>query len=135
MNLYELTLKASNDLSIYKNPDISDWIAAINPVLIAMGHDEITEYDTVTDIDIYSASIRIEIEGRTQPYSYGPNTDYVKIPLSILKAEDPIKEAKIDSVCISIQKTKKKIQEIENDMTFYQNLLVTQQAKLQELLK
>ncbi|HET8685551.1 MAG TPA: hypothetical protein VFM18_02665 [Methanosarcina sp.] len=132
MNLYELTLKAANDLSIYKNPDISEWIAAINPILIAMGHNEITEYDTVTEIDVYSSFVSIRVEGIGKLYG---NADFFEIPLSVLKAANPIKEAKIDSVCIGIQKTKKKIQEIEKDMAFYQNLLVTQQTKLQELLK
>lgn len=134
MNLYELTQKASELLCEYKNPDISEWIAAINPILLAMGESDITEFDQVTDISIYSASISIQIEANGKGFSHS-DTVYIEIPLSILKAEDPIKEAKIDTISIEILKTKKKLQEIENSLTFYQSLLVTQEAKLQELLK
>ena len=91
MNLYELTLNAESQVEIYKNPDIDEWRVAIDPVLRAVGQPTVGQ-DTVESICLDRSELSI-----TTSYSVRccDQTNYIRLPLNILKAEDPVKAANL----------------------------------------
>jgi hypothetical protein len=89
MNLYDLTLAAQSAVNTYRNPDIVDWIIAIDPVLTAAGQGSIGT-DTVQEIEVSNHSVTI----RTAYTVRGcDDTAEMTLPLTVVNAEDPLKEA------------------------------------------
>jgi hypothetical protein len=89
MNLYDQTLAAESEVSIYRSANISEWIEAIDPVLKAAGECSIGR-DTVDDISVSETTLTI----RTS-YSVRccPQNNDMSLPISVLKADNPIQAA------------------------------------------
>ncbi len=61
MDLVQLTKKVSNDLEVYKNPDISEWVERINPILKALGYTHgILPGDEINSVHITDATVFIQ---------------------------------------------------------------------------
>lgn len=109
MNLLELTEAAADKLDTYKNPNIDEWREAINPVLVAATGGGI-QACSISTIHITKTAVEIF-------YSYSArqcvNTDSIKIPVCILTASNPMKEARLYYVEGKIRKCKEDIEQAE----------------------
>jgi hypothetical protein len=89
MNLYELTVAAEAEFSTYRHADIDDWIEAIDPVLEAYG-ESMMGSDKVEDITLTDDSLNIRTSYSVRCCS---QSNEISIPVSILKADDPVRAA------------------------------------------
>ena len=89
MSLYDLTLEAEESILPGRNPNIDEWCKSMDAVLKALHYTKIGS-DRVTAINIEGGMAWI-----TTTYCVRGclDTNTVGVPLSILKAEDPVKEA------------------------------------------
>ena len=128
--LTELIEKASNDISMYKHPDIDECKRSLSEILKAMQHGSIMN-DTVESLEFYKGELLIETtyscRGCTNSSSY-------RIPKEILEAEDPIKTASIWSVKKRITKTEQEIENARRNMKYQEQNLITLKAELEAIM-
>lgn len=130
MNLYELTVDAASKVDIYKNPDIAEWIAAIDPVLSAADKSCIGS-DTVEAITVAKTLVHI-----TTSYTVRgcEDTTTVKFPIDVLMAADPVHAAKLYRLNQRIALTEQAIaasQEAIKESTESLNDLLAKKAALE----
>ena len=94
MTLLELTFDAAAKVDTYKNPDIEEWIAAIDPVLASLGKGCIGT-DTVDSILADEKFVHILTSYTSMSC---PDTNSVSIPMAIIEASNPVHAAKIFNV-------------------------------------
>lgn len=123
MNLYELTVAAEYKIATYRNTDISEWIAAIDPVLSAAGQSFICT-DTVEDITIGETTLCINTSYSVRGCA---DTNSIEIPLNIITASDPVHAAQLFKVTNDIERFTNAIKNSEEDIK-------RDTAKLQKLL-
>lgn len=93
MNLKELTLKAINDIKVFRRPNINEWVQQIDPVLKAFGQCGVNS-DSVTllyiDEDDGEPTLHISTE-----YSVRGCMDCndMSIPVRIITSDDPVAAA------------------------------------------
>jgi hypothetical protein len=131
MNLIEMTEDASWNISVYVNPDIGDWVAAIDPILEAAGECCIGR-DSVESISLTSAGVHIvsSFTSRSCPMS---NEMY--LPRVILEVKDPIKAANIYRVTNKINEIQDELRYSRNRITTYENKLAKFVAELDAIEK
>ena len=125
MNLYELTLDAELQVDTYKNPEIDEWRAAIDPILQAAGQ-PIVGIDSVDFINLNTIELSI-----TTSYSVRccDQTNTIRIPLNILKAANPIKAANLFRLNKLIAKAKSDILNAERTIETQTKTLETLAAE------
>lgn len=123
MNLIEMTEKSIRNIHVFREPDIDDWVAAIDPILEAAGECCIGR-DSVESISLTSAGVHIvsSFTSRSCPMS---NEMY--LPRVILESEDPIKAA-------NIYRLTNKIREVKNELSFARDKTVRNEDKLAKLV-
>jgi len=89
MNLYDLTVAAEQQVSTYCSANIDEWRDAIDPVLEAAGECTIGK-DHVDDITVSEDEISIRTSYSVRCCE---QSNDMSVPLSIVKAENPIQAA------------------------------------------
>jgi hypothetical protein len=89
MNLYELTLAAESEVSMYRNADIDKWIMEIDPVFRAAGVCTIGT-DKVEDITVSATTLTVRTSYSVRCCS---QTQHICLPIQILKEDKPIQAA------------------------------------------
>ena len=89
MSLYALTAQAECDFFVLRRPNVDEWIAAIDPVLLSAGECCIGN-DRIDDITLGENELRI-----TTSYSVRGcvQTNDLRLPVYILKADEPVRAA------------------------------------------
>lgn len=87
--LYQRTLDAALNVRTYKNADIDDWIAEIDPILKAAGECVIGR-DKVESILVSDKDVSIETSYSVRCCD---QSNEMSIPLHILNSDDPAKAA------------------------------------------
>lgn len=123
MTLYDLTVVAEHRVSTYKNPNISEWIAAIDPVLSAAGQPCICT-DTVEDITIGETTLWIKTSYSVRGCA---DTNSIEIPLDIITASDPVHAARLFKVTNDIER-------FTNAIKSSEEAIKSDTAKLQKFL-
>lgn len=120
--LRELLEDAASKVDMYKNPDISEALAALDPVLEAGGMGRINR-DTVLSIDFFRDHVSIVTEytarGCTDQHTYNLAT-------SVVDAADPIHASKV--WCVQM-----KINAAESELNRYERLAKNAKDQLLEL--
>jgi hypothetical protein len=88
--LLDLTLKAARLVDELRNPDLSEWITAIDPVLEALGQPMIRR-DSVDRITVGGSVVYITTSYSTLGCH---QTDEMEVPISVIEAENPVRAAK-----------------------------------------
>ncbi len=89
MNLYDLTVAASNAVDYYKSPDLDEWITQIDEVLYAAGESVIGN-DRVEHIRLDPVDLCIHTSYSVRCCR---QTNDLTIPVFILKSDDPLRAA------------------------------------------
>lgn len=131
MNLYELTAQAQHDVNIYRSPDLSEWIAAIDPVLGAAGETVIGS-DKVESIELHAHTLRIRTSYTVRCCA---QTNDMEIPTSLLIAENPVKEATRYYLDKSLRESKAKLHAAEQELQRWTDLTATIEAEIEALNK
>lgn len=105
MDLLALTQEAASKCSTYRHADLSDWVEAIDPVLEAAGEATIGS-DRVDNIDVSGETLTIETSYSVRCCA---QTHSVKIPVAILRAQDPVKAAHQYRLSQAINETQRDI--------------------------
>jgi hypothetical protein len=87
MTLRELIEKASSDLDVYKEPDVSEAKTRLDEILLAGGRGMI-RYE-------YLTALRFE-KGRLLVFTdYADGTDFYEIPEHVIDAADPVRAMRL----------------------------------------
>ncbi len=105
MNIFELTVKAEVEFSINLTDGLRQWTAAIDPVLSAAGLCRIGS-DEIECLYLTEDWLHITTEFFGQGCC---SLNAINIPLYILKANDPIREATIYRVQQKLLEAKKEL--------------------------
>ena len=127
MNLKELTLKAIDDIEVFRQPNISEWVQNIDPVLEASGQCNINY--------VHVASLYIgEDDGEPTLYI---STEYsvrgcmacndMTIPMRIIMSDDPVAAA-------TEHKRASDIHDLEYDIIVTEKALSIKKERLNGLL-
>lgn len=123
MNLIEMTNKAIRDVHVFREPDIDDWLVAIDPILESAGECTIGE-DSVESISLTEAGVHIT----TSFTSRGcPMISEMYLPRRVLESEDPIKAA-------NIYRINNRILDVKNELSYARDKTVRYGDKLAELV-
>ena len=125
MNLLDLTFDAAVKVDTYKNPDIEEWIAAIDPVLAALGKGCIGT-DTVDDITVGEKFVHIMTSYTSMSC---PDTNSIQVPTAIIEAADPVHAAKLFSVENRIRLTTTGIEESRKAIAYAEECLAKHYAE------
>lgn len=127
MTLRELIEQASNDIGMYKHPNITEAKKRLDEILTA-AHLGGCEHDTIDSLDISDDTIQIE----TSWYARGcENSSSYSFPSSILDAADPIKAATIWGLETRIADKQKKIDQAKAEVKMYEAGLAKLNAELE----
>ena len=94
MSLYDETIAASQLIETYRNPDVSQWISLINPVLEAAGSSIIGGDEIVVDIYVSKAGGDLAIATEFTDINQNVFCRHARIPVTIIEGDEPIKLAK-----------------------------------------
>ena len=129
MNLYEMTLDARQKVDTYRHADIDDWVKAIDPVLQALGKAPIWR-DRVDDISINSKSVTIRTSYTVRGCA---DSDTVNVPLAVLNADDPVKEASLCRLRDLLHEAHNEKASAERNLGYWTNEIQKFTTKLAEL--
>lgn len=111
--LYEIIRNAAHAVGEYRNPDLTEFRAAIDPVLKALGESTIGA-DKVESIDIYDEYIKIESSYVCR--GCGNTCDHT-IPMVIVEAVDPIRAATERTLRAKLAESVQKLQYARNSIS------------------
>lgn len=89
MSLHDLTVAAEQEFATYRDANIDEWRAAIDPVLKAAGECVIGN-DKVDDIEVSAKEIRIRASYSVRCCA---QTNDMRLPAFIVKSENPVQAA------------------------------------------
>lgn len=123
MNLIEMTEKSIRDFHVFREPDIGEWVAAIDTILEAAGESTIGE-DSLESISLTEAGVHIVASFVSRGCSMSSE---MYLPRRVLESEDPIKAA-------NIYRLTNKIREVKNELSFARDKTVRNEDKLAKLV-
>lgn len=125
MTLYDQTLVAESEVATYRSANIDDWIAVIDPVLKAAGECTIGS-DKVDDVSVSADTVTINT-------SYSVRcclqTNSMRIPVSILRADNPIQAATRYRLDMEIADAKNRLASAHRTVTEYSEKVVLLEAE------
>jgi len=126
MNLYDLTLAAESEVSTYRSADIDEWRAAIDPVLKAAGECAVGS-DKVDDISLSANTLTIRTSYSVRCCA---QTNSMSIPVSILKAENPVQAATRFRLGNELAEAKNRMAAAQRALTEYTEKVASLEAEL-----
>jgi hypothetical protein len=130
MTLTELIEKASSDIDMYKHPDIDECQRRLSEILQAAEHGSIMN-DHVESLEIYKDTLQIETSWSTRGCS---NSSSYRIPMEIIRAEDPIKAAKIWGCKKRISKYEQEVEAAKRSVKYNEEILAKYKAELEAIM-
>ena len=123
MSLYDETIVASQLVETYRDPDVSQWITMIDPVLEAAGECIIGVHG-IESISLTTAGVHITTSFSSRSC---PMSSEMYLPRRILEAADPIKAA-------NVYRVNNRILEVEDELAYARDRIIRYEAKLAELI-
>lgn len=131
MNLYDLTVAAQSDISTYRHPNIEEWKAAIDPVLVAAGESSIGR-DTIEDVLLSEDYLTIETSYVVRGCE---NSNTIRIPVELLQSANPVWEANAYRLRINVAAAQLRVSKAQSELNASTEMLAKLQAQLHEHLK
>lgn len=131
MNLIELTQDAERKIETYRNPDISEWVSAIDPILEAAGERKIGR-DHVESIYLSRTGLNICTSFTSRNCEMN-NTMFLSMEL--LAADNPVKLAKIRKLEGAIRSSEYALEQAKDSIIRHENALERSRRQYQELLE
>lgn len=131
-SLAEMVSDAVNTYNTYRSPVLSEFVAAIDPVLDALGESTIGN-DSVN----YLSSGTYGLNLRTTSYCRGCQIDhaYEEIPWEIINAPDPVLTAKRYALSKMINRHTQNIERLTRELDLQRDYLEQFTAELETLNK
>ena len=131
MNLLEMTKHAESKFETYRNPDLSDWIAAIDPILEAVGECTIGR-DTIDSIYLSKTGLNISTSYSVRCCAMN---NRMFVPMEYLTVEDPIKLAKLRKLQSAIASAESGLEAAKNSVIRYEAALENSRLQYQQFLE
>lgn len=128
MSLYDLTVSAMAEVDTYCYADIDEWRAAIDPVLKAAGMATVMG-DKVEELTLDKDDLLI-----CTSYSVRGchNTNHMRLPLSIIKADNPIQAAYHYELSKDLAQAKQRVSHAQSELDNASQLVALLEAKLMD---
>ena len=131
MNLIELSEDAESKIAMYRYPDLSEWVSAIDPILEAAGECSIGR-DHIESIYLSKTGLNISTSFSSRCCEMS-NTMF--IPMAILTAENPIRFAKLRKLEGKIRSSEYALEQAKDSIIRHENALEISRRQYQELLE
>lgn len=113
MTLYELTQEAINQFDTYRYPNLSVWVEKIDEVLSAL-HESTIGGDKIENLYLSDDTLQI---GTAYSVRSCVCSNDMFVPMSVLQAEDPVKEANRYYLAREYEKAQSMVRSAQADLS------------------
>jgi len=128
--IIELIEQASFDISKYKNPDINECQRKLSELVEAAGYGGLMN-DQIESLEIDHDILHIETSWSARGCS---NSSSYRIPMKLIRSEDPIKAVKIWGVEKQITKYEFELEDAKKNVTYKEEAIAKLKIELESIM-
>jgi flagellar biosynthesis chaperone FliJ len=128
--LKDLIAQAQSDMEMYKRPNVDECQKRLSEILVAAGKASITR-DTMERLEQFGDWLHITTSWSSRCCD---QSEVYILPMSIIEAEDPIREATIWNLNEKISNAQSALDTARNNVIHHQQSLATYKAELEKIM-